>query len=294
MQRRSKYLTLSVKTISLVFSLILIPFFFSCNNNNPEQKQYDLLKSNLKYKSYKTLSENTIPPLVLLYNSTNHSCEKEVSEDVLRLLLGYLWIAEGKHDFAIAEGNNIIDFCNDNNETKLLAHSIIAIGLYEKGLKALAYDESKKCSKIIQKMPESGFSDLKIVTYHIIIGTLCIYNENYQGARFHFAGFNIFSRIGWPYMLVDAMADIKEGNTPSGVNKIKKIAENKTSPETVTKHIIQVITNMEKSTDIRDAKFLWTKNISFALYSEIKNSPVKGIEKITELITNLSIKLNID
>ncbi|NTW34361.1 MAG: hypothetical protein HGB12_17365 [Bacteroidetes bacterium] len=289
-----KYHSLSVKTMLLVFTLFFIPTLFSCKNNNPEQKQYDLLKSNLRYKSYKTISENAIPPLVLLFNTTNHYEDTVVSEETIRLLLGYLWIANDQPDYAIAEGNNILDFGNVRKETKLLAHSIIAIAMYEKGLKTLAFDESNKCAKLIQKMPETGSSDLNIATYHIITGTLCIYNENYQGARFHFAGFNIFSRIGWPYMLADAMADIKEGKAASGVNKIKINAKDKTIPEVVTNHIIQAIKNIEKSTNVRDAKFLWTKDISLALYNEINNSPIKGINKVSELIANLCIKLNVD
>jgi len=289
-----KYSTFSLTNILKVVGIVLLIFLFSCKNKNPEQKEYDSMLSSLKYKSYKTLSENTIPPLILLYNTTGHADEPKISEDVLRLLLGYSWAVGGRPDYAIAESNIIMDISASNKDVKFLTHSLAAIALYEKGWKSLAIDESRKGKALLNKMPKSNELQLNAMAFHIITGTLCLYEENYQGARFHFAGFNITSKIEWPYLIVDAMADIKEGKVKQGLRKIKKISKSKSTPETIKKSLTETLIKTEKKSETVDAKLFWTKQTSLALYDEIKNSAVPGIVRVANLLENLSEKLKIE
>ena len=277
------------------YFIALLMVFFSCkNSSNPEQKEYDSLKSSLKYKSYKTLSENTIPPLVLLYNTTSHENDPEISEGVLRLLLGYSWAVSDKQNFAIAESNIIQDLSTDDKDLKFLAHSLAAISMYEKGWKTLAAEESKKGGSLLNKEPKTTESKLKIMAFHIVLGTVCIYDDNYQGARFHFAGLSIATGISWPFQTVDAMADIKEGKLQQGLKKIKVLISDKNIPESVRKSLAETLAAVEKTTGPVDSRLFWPRIISLALYEEIKNSSITGIEKVTELLDNLSKKLKID
>jgi hypothetical protein len=289
-----KYSTFLLTNILKAIGIVLLISFFSCKNKNPEQKEYDSMLSSLKYKSYKTLSENTIPPLILLYNTTGHIDEPIISEDVLRLLLGYSWAVSGSPEYAIAESNIIMDISTDNKDVKFLTHSLVAIAIYEKGWKSLAIDESRKGKALLNKMPKSSELQLKAMTFHIIIGTLCLYEENYQGARFHFAGFNIASKIEWPYLIVDAMTDINEGNAKLGLSKIKKISKSKSTPETIKKSLAETLIKAEKQSEPIDPKLFWSKQTSFALYNEIKNSAVHGIGRVTYLLENLREKLKIE
>jgi hypothetical protein len=283
------------KQKSFLCILALLFVLFSCKPvNNPEQKQYDAMLLNLKYKSYKTLSENTIPPLVLLFNSTNHTDEPAVSEDVLRLLLGYSWVASGKPDYAIAENNIIQDMQTDDKDIKILGHSLAAMAMYEKGWKDLTSDESVKANRLLNKEPKPMDAQLKITTFHMIMGTLCIYEENYQTARFHFAWFNIISKIEWPYQLVDAMTDIKEGYLKQGLNKIDTLLGKKNIPESVFKQISETYTKTENTKGTVDAKLFWTNTNSFALYNEIKEADIPSVGKVMELLGKIRAKLKID
>jgi hypothetical protein len=282
------------KTIFRIGFLSLLLFLFSCKSDNSEQKEYDSLKSNLKYKSYKTLSDNTIPPLVLLYNSTSHNEDPVISEGVLRLLLGYSWIVNNKSNYAIAEGNIIQDLSTNDKDLKFLAHSLVAISMYEEGWKKLAVDEAEKGESLLNKEPKTTESQLKIMTFHIIMGTLSVYLENFQGARFHFAGLSIATGISWPYQIADAMADLKEGKNKQGLLKIKVLKSEKDIPETVKKTLSETLDKIEKTSGTVDSKLFWPRSISLALYGEIKNSEINGIDKVTELLDNLSEKLKID
>ncbi len=294
---------MSTQSISFVYSkkvfilagmIVFFFFFVSCKDKNPEQKEYDSLTSGLKYKSYKTLSENSIPPLILLYNTTNHPDNLEISESILRLLLGYSWAVNERPDYAIAESNIILDISSDDKDMKLLSHSLAAISLYEKGWKTLAADESKIGSALLNRVPISKGTQLKIMTFNMILGTLCIYEENYQSARFYFAEFSIASGINWPYLIADAMADIKEGKLKQGLKKIKIIIKKKDVPDSVRKALSETLTKAETPAVSVDSKLFWNHNTSIALYNGLKNSSILGIDKITDLLDNLVRKLELE
>ncbi|MFH0865578.1 MAG: hypothetical protein V1904_05260 [Bacteroidota bacterium] len=280
---------------SLYLLLLLFLFLFSCGGStDPEQKEYDSMCSSLKFKSYKTLSENTIPPILLVYNSTAHEDDLVLSESVLRLLIGYSWAVNDKPDYAVAESNIIQDISNSDKDLKFLAYSLEALALYEKGLKTMAGDKSFKASSLLNEMPSTKSTEMKKVAYHLLLGTLCIYEKNFQGARFHFAAFNSVTKMEWPYLICDAMADINEGKTKQALKKIKTIAENKDIPEEVRNSLLETLKSVEKDTKDINPKLFWTKVISQALYNAIKTSAIEGIDKISELMQNIQDKLNIE
>jgi len=230
-----------------------------------------------------------------LFNSTNHADDEPiVSEEVLRLLLGYSWVASGKPEFAIAENIIIQDMQTDDNDIKTLGHSLAAIAMYEKGWTSLAANELSKANKLLNKEPSPMDAQIKIMTFHLVMGTLCIYEENYQTSRYHFAWFNIISKIEWPYELVDAMTDIKEGFRKQGLKKIKSIIDNQYLPETVYKPIINNYSKVKNINGVADARLFWTNNNSFALYNELKNADIPGIRKVMELLGKIREKLKID
>lgn len=281
---------------SLYFFLITLSLFlFSCGGStDPEQKEYDSMCSSLKFKSYKTLSENTIPPILLVYNSTAHEDDLILSEGVLRLLIGYSWAVNNKPDYAVAESKIIQDLSGHDKDINFLTHSLEALALYEKDLKTLAGNESTKAASLLNKMPATKSAEIKKVAYHLLLGTLCIYEKNFQGARFHFAAFNSVTKMEWPYLISDAMADINEGKTKPALKKIKAITENKDVPEEVRNSLLETLKSVEKDTKDIDSQLFWTKVISQALYNAIKTSAIDGIDKIAELIQNIQEKLSIE
>jgi len=274
--------------------ILLLLFTFSCKPHNPEEKKLDALESNLKYKSYKTLSENTLPPVVLLYNSTNPAVNPDISEGVMRLLLGYSWIVSNQPDFAIAESKIIDDLSTNDKDLKILDHSLAAMAMYDKGWKSLAADEAEKGSVLFMKLPNDTDTKLKAMTFHLIQGTLCVYQENYERARFHFLAFGNISKINWPCQLVEALADMKYNDVKSGLKKIKLISLNKTLPDTLRQPFKELIVKTDKDTGKIDSKIFWPRLVSFAMYAGIRNSAIDDIGKVCDLLAHLNKKLKIE
>ena len=294
MTTQTKLFAFHKKTFFLFGIIFSLLFSISCRKKNPEEKQYDALQSDLKYKSYKTLSENTIPPLVLLYNTTNHPEYPEISEGVLRLLLGYNWAVSNKVDFAIAESNIILDN-SKNKDIKLLAHSLAAICMYEKGWRSIAKEEIENVNELISKKDDpKEDSKLLEMTDHLMLGTLSVYQENVQNARYHFISFSIVSGIHWPYEIADAMTDFKEGRKKSGLKKIKAISKSLKTPQNVKDSLKETILNIDITKDAVDSKLLWSNNTSQAIYSELKHSNIPGINKVTVLLNQLSKQMKIN
>jgi hypothetical protein len=280
---------------SFISFLLLVFFLFSCGGStDPEQKEYDSMCSSLKFKSYKTLSENTIPPLLLVYNSTAHEDELKIPECVLRLLIGYSWAVNNKPDYAVAESKIIKELSSDDEDIEFLSHSLEALALYEKDLKTLAGKESVRASAALNKMPANKSTEMKQVAYHLLLGTLCVYEKNFQGARFHFAAFNTVTKVEWPYLICDAMADFNEGKTEQALKKIKTIAENKDVPEEVRTSLTDALKNVSKDSKDIDPKVFWTNTTSQSLYNAINTSAIEGIDKISELMGNIQEKLTIE
>lgn len=283
-------------TIPFFLSFLTL-LFYSCGSSdkNPEQKAYDTMCSSLKFKSYKTLSENTIPPILLVYNSTAHEDELVLSEGVLRLLIGFSWAVNNKPEYAVAESKIIQDLSSDDKDLKFLANSLEALALYEKGLKTLAGDASVKASVLLNKMPDTiKTTVIKKIAYHMLLGTLCIYEKNFDGACFHFSAFNKVTKIEWPYLISNALASMKSGDTKQALKKIRIIAENKDVPEEVRNSLLETLKTAEKNTKEINPQLFWTKVISQALYHSIKTSSVEGIDKISELMGNIKDKLSIE
>lgn len=297
-----KYSTFSLTNILKLGGIVLLISLFSCKNKNPEQKEYDLMLSSLKYKSYKTLSENTIPPLILLFNTTGHTDEPEISEGILRLLLGYSWIAGDRPEYAIAECNILKEFSKSNKAIKSSSHFLAALAMYEKNWKSLASNESEKGFSLIIKTPisikeqiNSGCWNLQeAAVLQMILGTLYVYQENYQNAKLRFTDFNNSFILEWPYKLADAMADFKDKNIKNGLKKINFISKNKNTPDTLKKTLIEILSKTKIKPDSIAPDKLWTKLTSFALYNEIEKNDTFKINKMAFLLEILREKLKIE
>ncbi|HOT88471.1 MAG TPA: hypothetical protein PLC59_01715 [Bacteroidales bacterium] len=274
----------------LVVCGIILIMGYSCKTKNPiEETQYKIFLSNLSYKSYKTVSENTIPPLVLLYNNTSNTEDIEISEEVLRLLLGYYWVMNNYSEKAIAENNIVLEISSDKRN-KMLAHSLQSICMSENGWTNLAQDESDFAKSFLNSEPKNAGSTLDKMTYHLLLGTLSVYNENYQNARFHFAGFGIVSQIHWPYELAEALADFKDEKNEIGLSKINAIIKNELVPKEVANNLLISAKKISNDSKIIDPKIFWSKEISLSLFKEMEKTDIQGMQKIAELIVKLSEK----
>ncbi len=261
-----------------------------CSRDKSEERKYESLKSGLKYRAYCALSKNSIPPLIKIYNRNRNPEQPEISEDVARLLLGYLWAVSKKPDFAIAESNMAAELGADE-DMKFLSHTVISIAMYEKGWKSLAKEESGRANALLKKDPEDTSVESKVVLYHLVLGTASIYDGNFDAARFHFAGFSNATQIEWPYLLVDAMADIAEGKVQQGLTKMKKLGQDERLPEEVRTAINQTLADIESEAGPVDSRLFWPKVVSICLYRELGKVGAGGIDKIIEMIDELQEKM---
>ena len=160
----------------------------------------------------------------------------------------------------------------------------------ENGWPNLAQEESNYAKSYLNSEPEVVGSALDKMTYHLLLGTLSVYKENYQNARFHFAGFSIVSQIHWPYELADALADFKEEKNSIGLSKINAIIKNEYVPVEVKNNLLISSEKISKDANIVDSKLFWSKDISLSLFKEMEKTDIQGMKKISDLIVKLSEK----
>jgi len=271
--------------------LTLILFLISCSHRS-ELKQYEAVKKSIKYKTYKALSEKVIPPLMLSYNFENLiNKQKIISEEIVRLLLGYYWAVSGNTTFAFAEANITKEISDDFNFISL-AHMLTAICMYEKGWKHIAKGESEKGIDILNKNPDSKYAEIELTGFHFIIGTLCIYENNFEAARFHFAGFAAMTGFYWTYKLVDGMGEIKQGNIKTGLLKIKELSEDNSVPDEIRKFLFDTIAEAEKSTGKIDSASFWPHLVSQVIFEQLKSVKKNSLDTYFQIIEKVKNKVN--
>ncbi len=273
-----------------LIAILLVVNFSACKKKS-EQKQYESVLSSFKYKTYKKVSKTVIPPLILAQN-LNKNDSIIVSEEIVRLLLGYYWAISGNTTFAFAEGNITKDFSKDVNFIAL-SHMLIAVGMYEKGWKNLAHEESNKGVDILNKTPNGKYTKIELTGFHFILGSLSIYEKNFDAARFHFAGFAALTGFNWTYTLVDAMGEIDKGNYQTGLQKIKKLSDDPSVPEEIRTTLKTTIAEVEKTTGDVDSALFWPRAVSEIIYRQLKEVSKNGIGTFFELIENVKRKINL-
>lgn len=275
----------------LFLSLLVLGFMQSCNKSNTEQKQLQKLKKSFTYKSYSKLSKTSLPVLIKSYNISQSGDSADIAVEDARLLIGYSWAISGKPAFAIAEADIIKDKCKDNT-TLMLASSLLAIAYYEKEWTKLAHAESEYANTLINKNPESKLQ-IKMLLYHLLLGSYCMYEKDYSAAKFHFAGLALLTGIKWPYSIVEAIDDIEKGNVQQGLIKIKKLSKDESVPPEVRIALSKSIAIVEKNTGDVNSKLFWTKIISKTIFSEMKkalqSTYQKGFDRIDKFTSQIPV-----
>lgn len=278
-----------MKRINYYFiSFICIILTFSCSKND-ERKLYEKELKHFSYKTYKTISGTTLNAVLLAYNSTSEQ-KLPVSSVFVRLLAGYCWAYTKKPAFTFAEGNLILEHSKDPQEQSL-AHLLLAIGMYEKGWKTIAKEESDKG---LEGLKNSGNKDaeVEVLIIHIIAGTVCIYDKNLDMAKVHFEGIAESTGIKWPVIIIDAMADIENGDIQKGLAKIKEASKDESIPPEIRDAMKEMIIDIEKKTGKIDGPFFWPRLIGTALFSELQNSSNPVIKNIGKLPSTVCKKLS--
>ncbi len=271
----------------VIVNAILI-FIISCSKPKTEEQLFEEMKSGFQFKTYTMLSKTTVPPIVSLYNSQRDKDMPEIKEEVVRILLAYSLAVSQSATCAIAEASLIKD--PEDEKMKFLAQSVIAIALYEKGWRKIAFQQSEKANSYLKKNP--GKSALEeVITFHLVMGSMCIYTNNLRAARFHFAGFSNATQIHWPYQIFDALVDITENEFQKGLIKLKKISEDETVPEEVREIVASGIKEIEKDTGPVDSKLFWPRAVSKILFKELKKIGNASFSKVSEIVEEISSKL---
>lgn len=285
---------MSIKNINFLglAALLLLVLSAGCGSDKPtERDQYEEVRSSFKYKTYKTLSKGSVTFIADGYNKTLDSAGWKVEDSYFRLMLGYYWSISAHPAFAFAEADILTEQSGSKNLT-YLASMLNSCTMYQQGWTELAKEESDKGITLAATNGDKEMVEIETMIFHLLVGTVCIQQENYDAAKFHFAGFGQLTGVEFPYKLIDVMVDIKKGDIQAGLQKAKKLSDDPTMPESIRTELKVIIAEAEsKGGDVNSSMF-WPKIISGVIMDELKKSSKAGVSGVMELVGSATDKLN--
>ena len=278
-----------MKTKYTILFFLVIALVFSCKKKD-ERHLYEKELKRTSYRAYKAISGTTLGTVLIAYNAASDE-EIPFSSTYVRLLAGYGWTVMKKPAYTFAEANLILEDSDDPKE-QALAHLLLSIGMYEKGWPEIAKQESELGLTGLKNAGESD-AETEILIVHILAGTVCIYDRNFDLAKVHFQGIGDITGIKWPLLLIDAMSDIENGDIQSGLTKIKEASKDESIPEDIREAMEEMIKDIENKTGKIDGPLFWPRLIGLALFNELKKSTNPTIEKIGKLPSEICDKLSL-
>lgn len=275
-----------------IFSLSLIALLFTaCGSDKPSEKeQYEEIRSSFKYKTYKVLSQGSVKIISDGYNKTLDSAGWKVEDSYVRLMLGYYWAISAHPAFAFAEADILTENAATGN-LSFLAAMLNSCTMYQMGWTTLAKEESDKGMSLAAKGPDKELLETETMIFHLLIGTVCVQQENYDAAKFHFAGFSQLSGIEYPYELIDIMVDIKKHDIQAGLKKAKLLSDNPKVPQEIRDELKVIVAEAEKKGGDVNSSMFWPKIISSVIMDEMKKSSSKGISGMMNMVGTATEKL---
>jgi hypothetical protein len=277
-------------TGKIIFCLLFIMSFMACSTPT-ERELYEDELDKTSYKSYKSLSSIGVSAAVTGFN-TSVDDSSQINIDYSRLLLSYAWCVGQKPVFSFAESNQVLENSKDS-VTKGLAHMMLSIGMFEKGWKQIAKEESDLGIAAMAKQEDQTQVRNEILIMHLLAGTLAIYERNFDMARVHFAGISQLTGIEWPYMLVDAMGDIDAGKIQQGLVKLKKASKDEKVPPEIRTALTDLIAQVEKKAGNVESSAFMPRLIGSMLLDELKNSGPEETKSLFSLPDKMKDKVSL-
>lgn len=272
-------------------SLLLIVLLAGCGGEKPsEREQYEKMRSSFTYKTYKVLSQGSVAILCDGYNKTVDSLQWKVEDSYLRLMLGYYWSISGHPAFAFVEADVLTEKSSSKNLT-YLASMLNSCTMYQQGWTGLAKEESDKGIALASCNGDKEMVETETMIFHLLVGTVCVQQENYDAAKFHFAGFGQLTGVNFPYKLIDIMIDVKKGDIKIGMQKAKVLADDPTVPEGVRAELKGIVLDVETKGGSVNSSMFWPKLISSFIFDELKKSSKKGVSGLMGLLDGAASKL---
>ena len=279
------------KNILFGLSFLLLFLVWSCGSNKPSEKeQYEKVRDSFTYKTYKLLSKGSVSLLAEGYNKTIDSAGWKVEDSYLRLMLGYFWAISNKPAFAFAEADILTENSGSGN-LNYLASMLNSCTMYEQGWTTLAKEESDKGMSLASSNGDPTMVELETMVFHLLVGTVCVQEENYDAAKFHFAGFAQLTGVDFPYKLIDIMIDVKKGDIQTGMQKAKIMADDPNVPESLRTELKSIVADVEKKGGDVNSSLFWPKIISSIIMDELQKSSRKGVSGLMGLLGSATEKL---
>lgn len=276
---------------------ILIPFLFlsSCSKKT-EREQYESMTSGLKYKAYKKLSREAIPPLMKVYNESLQGTEKEgyqLQESyVVHLILGYAWAVSGKPAFAFAE-SELVSQSSQAPEVQFLSVYLNSMIMGQQGWVGLSQEELKKADSYSSSKLEAEKLKLNLMIFHLVLGSVHIQHKNFDAALFHFKNFSIVSGVNFPLQLVEIMRDVEKGDIKNALINAKKLSENPEIPEPLRLELKKSIKQIEDKAGPADSMLFWPKLVGAVVLEKLSQSSDAQIKKIMNELDSVKKKLTL-
>lgn len=284
---------MSIKKLNIpgLAFLLMIVLLTSCGGEKlSEREQYEEMRSSFKYKTYKVLSQGSVTLISEGYNKTIDSAGWKVEDSYFRLMLGYYWSISSHPAFAFAEADILAEKSGSQNLT-YLASMLNSCTMYQQGWTSLAKEESDKGIALASSNGDKEMVEMETMIFHLLVGTVCVQQENYDAAKFHFAGFGQLTGVDFPYKLIDIMIDVKKGDVKTGMQKAKVLADNPNVPETIRVELKGIVADVETKGGSVNSSMFWPKLISSFIFDELKKSSKKGVSGLMGLLDSATSKL---
>ncbi len=268
-----------------LLSLTIILGTVGCKKKKlTEEQRYRKLKKGLKFRAYKKLSGKMLPPLVKIYNSKAKAGDK-VPLFLCRLVLGYGWMVNNKHEFTIAEGLLITERSSTPKFGGALGHLLLSIGLHGAGLKTLATREKDKGRDTIGTKDQAEQIDAVLAVGYALLAFHALREKQYGPAIVFLRGFETVTGVGWPVPLVEVLQDVQNKKYQRALIKAKKLSKDERVPEPIRAELTKMVEVMEKKGGPVESKLFWPRLLSQVLFDELRKSKkLEGVFSITDQV----------
>lgn len=267
--------------ILFIFFIVVVALSMgSCSKTNNEERIIRKTTSSLQYKSYYTLTKSALP---ILHSQMKHDKSFDtITVNDLRIYLAYSWATSQKNTFGYAETSLILEDSGSTETQKQMAHLINSMLLINLNCITMSEKEFALSNPILSTSTEST-KDNRILL-HLIIGIACVYNEQYEHARYHFSILSKISPYSWPYKLTDAILLIKQGKIQRGLIELKRLQDDLSVPKDMRDIIHTQITSLEKNTGPVESDFFWLRAMGYIVFDELKRTASPSIVSIINTI----------
>lgn len=281
--------TITRAFITLVLALVIA----GCANKNlTEEQHYKNLRDGIKYKAYKKVSEESVGPIVDLYNKERRKEGKsEAREEYIHALLGFIWTMTLKPDFAIAETNLALKQANDSKD-RYIGLSAQSIAFYEKGWKKLARQQSQQAKHLVSSKQLKNAYEKERAAAYLIVGSLAIKEGDSILAQNSFQELGEITDKPWLPLIAQGASLFTAGSYSEAFRLVKGVSDDKHLSNHEKDAVAKLQAKIKKTVD-GGGKFDIGKSVSELAMDTISEKSDASFRKLMESLREYTEKVRV-